>query len=95
MSEHSAENGLPEGAVTEEEWAVHYGDPAVSTNIRSMGTGFWAKRHAEQEVERVLRNATLPNFGQPMTASVVRRTVTRYYSATDWTRPLPPGGSDA
>jgi hypothetical protein len=88
---HTVESGLPEGAVIEEEWGVHYGDPEVSTNVRSLGTGFWAKTHAEQEVERVLHNATLPNFGQPTTASVVHRTVTRYCSATEWTRPTPPG----
>lgn len=72
---------------TEDEWGVRYGQ---SPNVRSQGTGYWAMRHAEQEVQRVRHNATLPSVGQPKTAEVVHRTVTRSYQATEWERAFPP-----
>ena len=64
-----------------EEWGVRYNGDGP---IRSMGQGYWAMKHAEQEVERTTHNATLPSVGQPKSATVVKREVVKTFEAKDW-----------
>lgn len=64
-----------------EEWGVRVGNSKI---IRGIGRGFYGKRHAEQERERILHNAKLPMVGQPRTAVVVRRQVVEIRETTEW-----------
>lgn len=84
--ERTAEKDVPTATV-EIEYGVRLGD---SPTVVNKGVGYWARRHAEQEVERIAHNATLPFVGQPTRGTVVQRAVTRYYNATDWTPVIPP-----
>lgn len=69
--------------IVEVEWGVLVGDSLI---IR-FGVGYYGQKHAEQEVERIAHNAKLPFVGQPKYGTVVCRTVTRSWSATEWAVP--------
>lgn len=70
--------------ITVEEWGVRLGD---SQTVVSKGNGPWAKRHSEQEVDRIARNAKLPSTGGPVFGTVVHRTVTKYENISEWVEP--------